>query len=318
MTSSAVEMLQNRLRKNRRRLSRLLPADTDCYRAYDRDIPEVPVVVERWGPRLRLLEMPGRVVRDDAAHQAFLEDLAGGVAEVFEVPLADVVVRRRTRRRAGEQHGKLDAQGQRHVVKERGIAFWVNLTDYVDCGLFLDHRNARRDVEGLAGGRRVLNLFAYTGAFTVAAARGGAAGTVSVDLSRTYLDWAADNLALNELDGPVHRRVCADVRGWLREAARDGERFDVIVLDPPTVSVSKRMEGDLDVQRDHRELIEGARALLAPGGVLFFSTNLRTFHLDERAFAGARFAEITDRTVPPDFRERIHRCWRMEDPGAPS
>jgi 23S rRNA (cytosine1962-C5)-methyltransferase len=296
----------NRLRKNRKRLVRGLPKGTDCYRLYDRDIPELPVIVEVYGDRARLQEMPGRIARTDEEHLAFLESLRAATAELLAMPDDHVTLSRRERRRKGEQHERRERRGERHVVHERGLKLGVNLTDYIDTGLFLDHRPTRGEVHKLAEGRSVLNLFAYTCAFTVLAAAGGASRTVSVDLSQAYLDWGRDNLALNALEGD-HQFVCVDALAWLRSAS---ERFDLVVLDPPTLSRSKRMRGDLDVQRDHIEMIQGALACLAPGGTLWFSTNLTTFELDPRAFKGADVREITDKSVPPDFRHRPHRCWR--------
>jgi 23S rRNA G2069 N7-methylase RlmK/C1962 C5-methylase RlmI len=301
-----VTTFTNRLRKNQKRLVRGLPPGTDCYRLYDRDIPELPVVVEVFGDRARLQEMPGRLSRTDDEHLAFLASLHVATAEVLQVGEDAVHLSRRERRRKGEQHQRRARSDERHIVHERGLAFGVNLTDYIDTGLFLDHRPTRGAVHKLAGGKAVLNLFAYTCSFTVMAAAGGAARTVSVDLSQAYLDWGEDNLALNALEGD-HTFICADALAWLR-SARD--RFDLIVLDPPTLSKSKRMQGDLDVQRDHVAMISDALGLLAPGGTLWFSTNLTTFALDDRAFAGASAREITDKSVPPDFRHQPHRCWR--------
>jgi 23S rRNA (guanine2445-N2)-methyltransferase / 23S rRNA (guanine2069-N7)-methyltransferase len=189
----------------------------------------------------------------------------------------------------------------------------VNLTDRLDTGLFLDHRLVRARVAELAAGKRFLNLFGYTGAATVYAAAMGAR-TTTVDLSGPYLEWARDNLALNGLDGPDQRLVRADVLQWLAQAsAEPGARWDVILLDPPTFSRSKRMEGTLDVQRDQGRLLPGALALLAPGGVLVFSTNARGFRLDPAVLAGVDAVERTRETVPPDFgRGRPpHRSWEL-------
>lgn len=203
-------------------------------------------------------------------------------------------------------------------VREGGLRFLVNLTDYLDTGLFLDHRLVRRLIRDLATGRRFLNLFAYTGSATVYAAAGGAVSTTSVDLSSTYLDWAQRNLALNGLSGPKHQFVRADCREWLTRAATQVGScgtpvYDLVLLDAPTFSNSKSMSGTLDIQRDHADLIRDAVRILAPEGVLIFSTNCRRFKLD--AAINRRFAatDISKQTIPPDFARnpRIHACYRI-------
>jgi 23S rRNA (cytosine1962-C5)-methyltransferase len=206
-----------------------------------------------------------------------------------------------------EQYGRVGVGHAIFTVKEHGLSFEVNLSDYLDTGLFMDHRTTRARVRAEAKGKRVLNLFAYTGSFSVYAAAGGAAATTTVDLSNAYCDWAERNLGLNGVAvGPSHRVLRADVLGWL-EACR--ERFELIVLDPPSFSTSKKMGRSFEVQRDHRWLVEAAGALLTPGGALYFSTNFLQFELDPRLSAGV---ELTPKSIPEDFRPGIHRCWRFE------
>ena len=196
------------------------------------------------------------------------------------------------------------------MVDEAGLKFYVNLSDYLDTGLFLDHRQTRQMVAKAAAGRRMLNLFAYTGSFSVHAAAAGAQ-TTTVDLSRTYTEWANANLGLNGLS-EGQRIIQGDVREWLAEAMEQGWRYDVIVCDPPTFSNSKRMEGTFDVIRDHAALLDALRQITAPGGEIWFSTNARRFKLDYEA-PGVRIEELTGKTVPPDFAsKRPHRCWRLE------
>jgi 23S rRNA G2069 N7-methylase RlmK/C1962 C5-methylase RlmI len=196
-------------------------------------------------------------------------------------------------------------------VTESGLKFLVNLSDYLDTGLFLDHRLTRAMVRSEAAGKRFLNLFGYTGAFTVYAAAGGAAATTTVDLSKTYLLWAQRNLRLNEIRGKQHRLVRHEARRFLDDHPA-GEYYDLAVVDPPTFSRSKRQERDWDIQRDHAELLNRLRELMAPGGVIYFSTNFRRFHLAEEELHGMTIREITRQTIPPDFRDRRpHRCWRM-------
>jgi 23S rRNA (cytosine1962-C5)-methyltransferase len=207
---------------------------------------------------------------------------------------------------------KLGPRGEDFVVREGGHRFIVNLTDYLDTGLFLDHRQTRSLVQSLAAGRHVLNLFCYTGSFSVYAAGGGAQTSTSVDLSNTYLDWARRNFELNGMGAGRHRIVQADARRFVRDEAAARRRYDLIVLDPPSFSNSKRMQGVLDVQRDHVVLIRDCFEILAPEGELLFSTNLRTFRLDAAALSGFDIIDISAQTVPPDFRNRkIHKCWRI-------
>jgi 23S rRNA (guanine2445-N2)-methyltransferase / 23S rRNA (guanine2069-N7)-methyltransferase len=198
-------------------------------------------------------------------------------------------------------------------VHEGDCRFLVNFTDYLDTGLFLDHRPTRQMLRELAAGKHFLNLFAYTGAATVYAAAGGARATTTVDLSQVYLDWAQRNLALNGFSGAQHEFVRADCLEWLQ---RERRRFDLIFLDPPTFSTSKRMDATFDVQRDHGPLLRAAAGLLAPGGVLIFSNNNRRFKMDREALPELLIEEITRQTLPRDFERnpRIHNCWRITLP----
>ena len=233
--------------------------------------------------------------------------------EVLGLPEGHIHVRMRRRTARGEQYEKESGQGEFHVVAEAGLRFRVNFTDYLDTGLFLDHRLTRARLRAAAAGGRFLNLFAYTGSATVCAAAGGARETTSVDLSRTYLDWAQANLAANALAGRQHRFVQADCREWLAGAAHVSERYELIFLDPPTFSNSKRMQGVHDVQRDHPALIDACMRLLAPGGLLVFSTNAQKFRLD--AAVAVRYAvdDVTRATIPEDFARnpRIHSCYEV-------
>ena len=236
------------------------------------------------------------------------------ICSVLEVAPDRCVIKERLRQRGLAQYEKQATGGESFIVLERGLRFEVNLTDYLDTGLFLDHRETRRLVGEQSTGRRVLNLFAYTGSFTVYAAAGGAAQTVTVDLSHTYQSWCHRNLALNGLDDDErHSLIQADVLSWLAAARTRREQFDLIVLDPPSFSNSKRMRSSFDVQRDQGDLIARTVALLRPGGTLYFSTNRQGFRLAPPAQIAVSSEEITAQTVPPDFaRSRPHRCWRME------
>lgn len=306
---AAAEMLANRLRKNLKTARRQARAEaTECYRVYDADLPEYAVAIDLYGSRVHVQEYQAPPSIDAGKARRRLQDALRVIAEVLEVPVDAIFLKQRRRQRGAGQYARLAQAGSFFEVVEGPCRFWVNLGDYLDTGLFLDHRPIRREILSLAAGKRFLNLFGYTGAATVFAARGGAAASLTVDASRAYLDWAQRNLVLNGLAGPAHRQLRADVLSWL---ATSRETFDLIFLDPPTFSNSKDRDAILDVQRDHPALIRQAMKRLAPGGTLIFSTNFRRFRLDEGLSAEFSFEEITSRTIPWDFRRRpgIHRCW---------
>lgn len=279
-----------------------------AWRVYDRDIPEYPFVVERYGPAVHLVEYPRRAHRAAGGHPG-REAVLQAVVDVLEVEPGLVFTKTHAPQPWGRpRYGRLSETGAEFEVQEGPLRFVVNLSDRLDTGLFLDHRNTRARVRAESGGRRMLNLFAYTGSFTVAAATGGARATTTVDLSATYLDWAGRNLALNAIRGEAHALVRADCLRWLDETRG---QWDLVVLDPPPHSTSKGMRGDFNVQRDHRHLLERALGLLAPDGVLYFSTNYKGFRLEPEGLQ-ARFEELTPRSLPPDFHQRdVHRCWRI-------
>lgn len=301
--------LQNRARHLRRWPTK---QGITCYRLYERDVPEVPLVVDRYEDCLHMAEFERPNEHTPAEHGDWLDLMKRTAGEALEVPWKNIYLKRRRRQRGEAQYERVADEGRILVVNEGGLRFEVNLSDYVDTGLFLDHRITRGMVRREAAERRVLNLFCYTGAFTVYAAAGGAAQTVSVDLSNTYLDWAQRNLELNGLAGSRHELVRDDTMHFLASRGRGG-LFDLAIVDPPTFSNSKMVEDFWDIQRDHGELLQRLAEVLVPGGIVFFSTNFRRFKLSEDSlgvFYDIR--EISRQTVPPDFRnERIHRCWRM-------
>jgi 23S rRNA G2069 N7-methylase RlmK/C1962 C5-methylase RlmI len=232
---------------------------------------------------------------------------------VLEVPASQTYVKQHRRQSGGRQYLRQAGTGAVIEVTESGHRLLVNLADYLDTGLFLDHRQTRALVRADAGGRRFLNLFGYTGAFTVYAAAGGARATTTVDLSAGYLDWARRNMALNGLTGAEHEYVCDDSFAFLERAfLRRGERYDLVVVDPPTFSNSKKLGRDFDVDRDHVRLLEMVLQVLADGGKVYFSTNCRRFRFRDSELCGVQVREITAQTVPPDFqRRRPHRCWTL-------
>jgi 23S rRNA (guanine2445-N2)-methyltransferase / 23S rRNA (guanine2069-N7)-methyltransferase len=235
------------------------------------------------------------------------------LSDVTGVAQERIRVRTRRKNKRGEQYGKVQERETYHVVTEDGLKFLVNFDDYLDTGLFLDHRVTRGRLRAAASGKRFLNLFAYTCTATVYAAAGGAASTTSVDMSNTYLNWAQRNFELNGLSPDRNGLVQADCRVWLQEGARSRERYDLIFIDPPTFSNSKRMEGVFDVERDHPEFIDGCVRLLAPGGLIVFSTNSQRFRLDESLSKRYDVRDISGKTLPKDFERnpRIHRCFEV-------
>jgi 23S rRNA (guanine2445-N2)-methyltransferase / 23S rRNA (guanine2069-N7)-methyltransferase len=307
----------NRLKKLARHLRRWpTKRGITCYRIYERDIPEVPLVVDRYEDALHIAEFDRPHDRTAAEHADWLDLMVQTAAEALETPQELVFLKRRQRQRGAEQYERFDDARVVKIVHEGGLKFEVNLSDYLDTGLFLDHRATRGMVRDAAGGKRFLNLFAYTGSFTVYAAAGGATETVTVDLSPVYLEWAERNLQLNGLAGPQNQLVRADSREFVAGLGRRPQ-FDLAVVDPPTFSNSKRVEEDWDVQQDYDWLLNELLANMTPGGVIYFSTNSRKFKFDEQAIRGATAREISKQTVPEDFRnKRIHRCWRMVKNGS--
>ena len=324
IAAGGAAMFANRLRKNLRNLGRWARQQgIHCYRLYDADLPEYAVAVDLYrdgdsagdeaGPRVHVQEYEAPATVDSAKAEGRLVDALAVIPAVLEIPPAQVFLKVRRRQKGTAQYEKQAESGRFHRVEEGGLKFWVNFEDYLDTGLFLDHRPTRALIRERAAGRSFLNLFAYTGTATVYAAKGEASSTTSVDLSRTYLDWAERNLELNDIRGERHRLIQADCLAWLEGAVQSSWRYDLIFLDPPTFSASKRMRGTLDVQRDHVELIEQCMKLLMPGGELLFSTNQRKFRLDEEVLTTFRVEDISHRTIPKDFERdpRIHRCWLL-------
>jgi len=286
--------------------------DTDCYRVYDRDIPEVPLSLDRYGDAavLYLYERPYDKPEDEEA--AWLELMAEVAAASLKIRRTSLIVKTRRRLGVEDQYERADADvkvGRQRVVRENGLSFIVNIDDYIDTGLFMDHRPAREIIGGMASAKRVLNLFCYTGSFSVYALAGGATHVVGVDLSNTYLAWAERNIELNDLGLERYRGVRADVSAFLASEAARGARYDLIVLDPPTFSNSKKMDGFLDVARHWPDLVRSCLAVLDPAGTVLFSTNARSLKLDPALLPEARMVDISEKTIPLDFRGHPHRTW---------
>jgi 23S rRNA (guanine2445-N2)-methyltransferase / 23S rRNA (guanine2069-N7)-methyltransferase len=318
-------MFGNRLAKNLKRLRSWADrARVSCYRLYDADMPEYAFAIdlyrtiepqETW---LYVQEYAAPAEIEEEAVRRRRGEVLATLPGVTGVPAERIKVRTRRRTPRGEQYAKVGEEGRFHTVLEDGLRFLVNFDEYLDTGLFLDHRITRARLRAAAAGRRFLNLFAYTGTATVYAAAGGAAATTSVDLSRTYLDWTERNLEVNSasLKRGAHELIQADCLEWLREDARAGERYDLIFLDPPTFSNSKRMQGVLDVERDHPALIDACVRLLAADGLLVFSTNAQRFRLDPALAERYAIRDISAATLPQDFARnpRIHRCCEIRQP----
>ncbi|MFE8073170.1 bifunctional 23S rRNA (guanine(2069)-N(7))-methyltransferase RlmK/23S rRNA (guanine(2445)-N(2))-methyltransferase RlmL [Marinobacteraceae bacterium S3BR75-40.1] len=309
-------MFANRLRKNLKALKGWVRKNAiECYRLYDADMPEFALAVDVYGDWVHVQEYRAPASVDEKAAQARLEEALAVLPEALEVPAERIVLKQRRRQFGTQQYEKQDSQQQRLIVNEGQCRLYVNLVDYLDTGLFLDHRPIRLWMAEHARGKRFLNLFCYTGAATVHAVSGGAASSLSLDMSATYLKWAQENLKLNGLEGPWHRFAQVNCTQWLAEKPED--EFDLIFMDPPTFSNSKRMADVLDIQRDHGALIAGAMKRLAKEGELIFSTNFRKFKLDEAVAERWDVRDITRQTIDRDFARnpRIHQCWRIRHRG---
>jgi 23S rRNA (guanine2445-N2)-methyltransferase / 23S rRNA (guanine2069-N7)-methyltransferase len=319
--SPGARMFANRLAKNLARLGKLARREgVTCWRMYDADMPEYALAVDLYtgagsdeGRRWLYVQeyAPPVTVNEEAARRRREEALAV-LPEVTGVAFGDIRLRTRRRQKEGAQYERLRDSETFHVVEESQLQLRVNLEDYLDTGLFLDHRLTRQRIGRESAGKRFLNLFCYTASATVHAAAGGAASSLSVDMSRTYLDWAEGNLQLNAQDDQRHRLLQADVLRWLADQP-DVPAWDLIFLDPPTFSNSARMSGILDIQRDHAALIDHCMRILAPDGTLIFSTNAQRFALDTNVHSAFRLADVSKETIPFDFQgnPRIHRCFEL-------
>lgn len=306
----------NRLSKNIKGLKKWAKReDLTCYRLYDADLPEYNVAIDKYDEYLVIQEYaPPKNMDPNKATQRFY-DLVAATAMVCDMSGDKIILKQRKRQSGKEQYQKNRAENKddvRFVVQEYGAQYWLNLSDYLDNGLFLDHRNMRKIIREQAKGKRFLNLFAYTGTATVQAALAGAQGSVSVDLSRTYLDWAKKNLSLNKVQGPWHQFVQEDPLSWL---ARARDKFELIFVNPPTFSNSKAMQGNFDVQRDHVKLLEQVSKVLDKQGLCYFSNNKRNFKMDLQALdaLGLKAENINKQSLPKDFERNanIHNTWKI-------
>ncbi|MFT5580127.1 MAG: 23S rRNA (guanine2445-N2)-methyltransferase / 23S rRNA (guanine2069-N7)-methyltransferase [Paraglaciecola psychrophila] len=302
-------MFANRLLKNKKGLAKWSKKHSiSCYRLYDADMPEYSVAVDYYEGWIYVAEYAAPSKVDPAAALKRLNEVLEAIPLALQVDKKHVVLKQRNRQKGASQYRKQQDSGEYFEIKEGQATLLINIKDYLDTGLFLDHRPVRMKIAELARGQRFLNLFCYTATASVHAALGGATFTDSVDLSATYLDWGKKNIALNGLSETSNRLIRADVREWLLQAEN---RYDLILLDPPTFSNSKKMEGVLDIQRDHVELIENSMKLLSRDGTLIFSNNQRRFVLDSEALSDYQIEERTDWSFDKDFQrsKRLHQCW---------
>ncbi|NOZ00816.1 MAG: SAM-dependent methyltransferase [Deltaproteobacteria bacterium] len=306
-------MLANRVRKRHRHLKRRFERRRiDVFRLYDWDIPEIRAVVDWYAGHLVVAEYEREQTGPD-----WLPRMGRAVAEALDIPDDRVFLKRRhTGKGDGPRYRPLGRGGRRFEVRERDLRFWVNLSDRVDTGLFADHRETRELVRRMARDKDFLNLYAYTGSFTCAAALGGARSTVTVDRSAPYLRWARENMELNGLADPRHRFERRDVGAFLDRAVRDGRQFQLVVVDPPSFSQLRQQGTRFEVLRDHPVLLRRVLEVTAPGGTVLFSTNHQRFVPGFEGIPAKSIEEITEDTLPEDYRNRrVHRCWRIRAPG---
>lgn len=305
-------VLKNRIRKNYRHIRKWAKrTGCNCFRIYDKEIRQYPLAIDFYAGRYCVHYFAPRGEPEDAP-EGLVAEVHAILSDIFGAAPADVFWRTRSKRKETRQYEKIGESKEFFTVIEFGVLFKINLVDYLDTGLFLDHRETRKIVADISSDKRVLNLFAYTCSFSVHAAASGAAYTKSVDMSNTYTAWGRDNFLLNGISLKNNEVVRADCLKFLDEEVRSGSKYDIIIIDPPTISRSKKMDQLFDVQVDYVTLIHKALKLLSPQGVIFFSTNSRQFGFETSLFEGCRIVDISSKTLPIDFHDpKIHRCWKI-------
>ena len=304
-----VAILINRLRKNQRVLGKWArQQNIECFRLYDRDLPEYAFAIDCYGEFVQMAEYQAPASIEEEKVTARREQAIAAVQEVLGIARENIVMKARERQRGKQQYEAQDQSKSFFVVNEGPARFWINLKDYLDTGLFLDHRPIRQFIRENAAGKRFLNLFCYTASASVHAALGGAASTLSIDLSNTYLDWARRNFLLNSIGGKKHRLKKADCIEYLSSKY---EKFDLIFLDPPTFSNSKSSSNVLDIQKDHGSLIRNAMNKLEKDGLLIFSTNKLNFKLENECLKAFKVRDYTAASLDKDFQrqKKIHQTW---------
>lgn len=304
---------QNRLAKVYKHISKWARRqEITCFRIYDQDVPGFPFSIDKYEDLIYVAWYHKPHTRTPKEQEVWLDDCLKIISETLDVPIQNIFLKERRKQKGTEQYIKLSDRKNTRIVTENGLKFLVNLSDYLDTGLFLDHRNTRQMARDKANGKNTLNLFAYTGSFSVYMAAGGATKITTVDLSKTYLNWAEENMALNGFSGKTHEHTLlhADVKSFLKQY--QSQPFELIVMDPPTFSNSKRMSDILDIQRDHVELLNDALNLCSAQAEIIFSTNYRGFKMDTQHLNCKNIEEISHLTIPNDFRnKKIHKCYLL-------
>ncbi len=309
-------MFSNRLKKNYKHLKKWARKNNiSCYRVYDADIPQYAVAIDKYENWIHVQEYQAPKTIDQNLAFKRINDVIDVVADILETSQEKIVLKVRKKQQGSAQYNRQDKKDHKLIIHENGLKFSINMYDYIDTGLFLDHRNTRQLIKSLAHKCSFLNLFAYTGSATVFAAAGGAKSTTTVDMSNTYLNWAKENLAINGYSDNIyasakHEFIREDCLKWMQQAIHEKQKYQLIFIDPPTFSNSKKMETSLDINRDQVALLSGCLALLADDGRIIFSTNARSFKLDDSIKEDCFIKEITAETTTEDFRRKpLHRCW---------
>jgi 23S rRNA (cytosine1962-C5)-methyltransferase len=307
-----LEMFANRLVKMYKHFSKWARKQgLNCFRIYDRDLPRFPFCIESYAEYLIVYEYKKDVQFKGVTHDQFLTDSLNSIEKSLQVPLSKIYYKVREKQSKGNQYNQISRETKRIEVTENSLKFWVNLSDYLDSGLFLDHRITRSMVKEKSYDKRVLNLFSYTGSFSVYAASGGASMVTTVDLSEPYLSIAKENFRLNHFYSDAYHFICTDVMQYIQTILPNS--YDLIILDPPTFSRSKKMTRDFDIRRDHPELINTLIRKLSPKGELIFSTNSRGFVIRADQISGCTIKDITKQTIPKDFRDtEVHTCYLIQ------
>lgn len=308
-----IEELANRLRKRQKHLRKWARRrGITCYRLYEKDLPDQPLIIDWYDGDVVLWTLQRKRNETEEQDIEWVNDVCETAASALAVEDRQLFLKQRKRQRGKQQYEKYGRDHYVKTVREGDLLFEINLSDYLDTGLFLDHRPLRRRIHEESADKRVLNCFAYTGSFSCAAAAGGAAAVCTIDLSNTYLDWFRRNLSLNKLNPDAHDIRRSDCLEALREMAASPWRYDIIICDPPTFSNSKKTDNDFVVQERHVDLIQSCMRCLASDGTLFFSTNFRSFKLDQELQEQFQIRDISAATIPEDFRnQRIHYCWEI-------
>ncbi len=303
--------LSNRIKKNLKIIRPYLQKNNlSCYRIFDWDMPEYPLCVDRYEDMVHVAEYKTKHPLDDASYQRWMHESLQAIQETLKVDESKLFVKKRERQKGITQYEKVAETKEFSTVYENELKFLVNMNDYLDTGLFLDHRITRKMVMDEAKGKQVLNLFAYTGSFSVYALAGGATNVTTVDLSNTYLNWGKENMKVNGFDPAQHEFIKTDVKEWIKHEPTT--LYDLVVLDPPTMSRSKMAKTKFDIQSDHPVLIHHVLKHMKPGGTLYFSTNFREFQIQPKRLGATSVIDISLETIPDDFRnKKIHYCWKI-------